>query len=97
MAAVLDSTIPPVTQCSVGRFPLNTRDTQPPARTPEGLGNLIAYIPPVCTGIWQGEDVAWELSGAGCGVLSHVLGRVTISRTNILPGLYLEKAPSGTS
>ena len=45
VAAVLDSTIPPVTQCSVGRFPLNTRDTQPPARRPEGLGNLIAYIP----------------------------------------------------
>lgn len=45
MAIVLDSTLPPVTQCSIGWFPLNTRDTQLPERRPEGLGNLIAYIP----------------------------------------------------
>lgn len=29
----------------LGGFPLNSRDTQPPARRPEDLGNLIAYIP----------------------------------------------------
>lgn len=45
-------------------------------------------------GTWHREDAGWELSG--CGVLSHVLGLVTISRSNILLGLYLEKTASVT-
>lgn len=43
-----------------------------------------------------GTEKMWDGELSGCGVLSHVLGLVTISRTHILPGLYLEKASSGT-